>query len=73
MGSVVGAGLLANGVGLVLRGRLNKCLRQQAGSYGIGMGRRLCIQPSSHPAIQQTFLALAPLVEFSALKLRGFS
>jgi hypothetical protein len=73
MGSVVGAGLLANSVGLVLRGRLNKCLRQQAGSYGIGMGRRLCIQPSSHPAIQQTFLALAPLVDFSALKLWGFS
>ena len=65
--------MLANAVGLVLRGRLNKCLHQQAGSYGIGMGRRLCIQPSSHPAIQQTFLALAPLVDFSALKLWGFS
>ena len=50
MGSVVGAGLLANAVVLLHTGRLNKCLRQQAGSYGLGVGGGLCIQPSSKPS-----------------------
>jgi hypothetical protein len=33
MQASVGAGLLANAVGLLLKWRLNRCFRQQAGSY----------------------------------------